>query len=207
MDDLTRINGIGKATAKTLAAAGVTSFAELAGLNVDQGPAKELGLKATWIAEAMSFVTEASQDTKGSSGTAREASGTGGGTAAVTPNVGAQPGSPHISADTPSLKTADGGSGGPAAPAADFSAWRGDVGMDEARKRWPLTIAAITAWDDGNVGPADREPLLRIAARREGFRRAGIAHSKAPTEHPISSFTPDQVEQLLAEPNLVVEIL
>ena len=241
MDDLTRINGIGKATAKMLATAGVTSFAQLAGLNVDQEPAKELGVKASWISEAMSFATEASQDTKGkplgsdhepeahlqdgtglpadsgagdpqtntpegSSGTAREASGTGGGTAAETPNVGAQPGSPQLSADTPSLKTADGGSGDPAAPAFDLSAWVVEGGIVEAERRWPLATAALSAFSETITGEY-REPLLQITAKREGFRRAGVAHSKAPTEHPLTSFTSDQVEQLFAEPNLVVKVV
>lgn len=46
--------------------------------------------------------------------------------------------------------------------------------------------------------------FLRIVARREGFRRAGIAHPGHPVDHPIDRFTPEQIEQLRAEPMLVV---
>lgn len=49
--------------------------------------------------------------------------------------------------------------------------------------------------------------IIRIAARRDGFRRAGIAHSAASTDHPAERFTPAQVEQLLAEPQLIVTVL
>lgn len=47
-------------------------------------------------------------------------------------------------------------------------------------------------------------PALRIRARREGFRRAGMAHSAAPVLHPAGTFTPDQVAALLAEAMLDV---
>lgn len=46
---------------------------------------------------------------------------------------------------------------------------------------------------------------LRITSRRDGFRRAGIAHPARPVEHPIKSFTAEQLAQLKAEPVLVVE--
>jgi hypothetical protein len=47
--------------------------------------------------------------------------------------------------------------------------------------------------------------FLRITAKRNGFRRAGIAHSDAPTDHPVSHFKPAQIEQLKDEPMLVVQ--
>lgn len=49
--------------------------------------------------------------------------------------------------------------------------------------------------------------MIRITAMRDGFRRAGIAHPAAPTEHPDDRFTAGQLEALLAEPLLTVEII
>jgi hypothetical protein len=53
----------------------------------------------------------------------------------------------------------------------------------------------------------DNQPvkMLRITAKRDGFRRAGIAHPGTATEHEASNFTDDQIEQLKTEPMLVVE--
>jgi len=50
-------------------------------------------------------------------------------------------------------------------------------------------------------------PAIRIAARREGFRRAGMAHPLGPVEHPPGTFTAEQIEQILADPNLVADVL
>jgi hypothetical protein len=49
------------------------------------------------------------------------------------------------------------------------------------------------------------EPLIRITARRDGFRRAGIAHSARPVEYPLSRFSDAELAALEAEPMLVVE--
>lgn len=46
--------------------------------------------------------------------------------------------------------------------------------------------------------------LLRITSRRDGFRRAGLAHPAAPTDHDAARFTAEQIAALRAEPNLVV---
>ncbi|VXC71980.1 conserved hypothetical protein [Pseudomonas sp. 8Z] len=45
---------------------------------------------------------------------------------------------------------------------------------------------------------------LLITALADGFRRAGVAHSTAGTYWPDDSFTAEQLEQLRAEPMLVV---
>ncbi|MEX2450915.1 MAG: HI1506-related protein [Rhodospirillales bacterium] len=45
---------------------------------------------------------------------------------------------------------------------------------------------------------------LRITSKKNGFRRAGIAHPTKPAIHPIKRFTPDQIEQLKNEPMLDV---
>ena len=48
--------------------------------------------------------------------------------------------------------------------------------------------------------------MLRITSKKDGFRRAGRAHVGTST-YPKKSFTQQQLEQLLAEPLLVVELL
>ena len=49
--------------------------------------------------------------------------------------------------------------------------------------------------------------LIRITAKREGFRRAGITHPTTPTEYPLERFAPEQLEALQAEPMLVVDLV
>ncbi|MDY0261982.1 HI1506-related protein [Syntrophotalea acetylenica] len=49
--------------------------------------------------------------------------------------------------------------------------------------------------------------MIRITAKIEGFRRCSMAHGKQPTEYPDGRFSKDVLEQLGAEPNLVVEII
>ncbi|MDD2870121.1 HI1506-related protein [Neomegalonema sp.] len=46
---------------------------------------------------------------------------------------------------------------------------------------------------------------LRIAARRSGFRRAGLAHPAHPVLHPLEDLTEAQIALLKAEPMLVVQ--
>lgn len=49
--------------------------------------------------------------------------------------------------------------------------------------------------------------MVRITAKRDGFRRCGVAHPAQPTEHPDDAFAPEQLAVLQAEPGLVVEIV
>ena len=49
--------------------------------------------------------------------------------------------------------------------------------------------------------------MIRITAKKDGFRRCGIAHGKEPVEYPNDRFSPAQLDQLQAEPMLVVETL
>jgi hypothetical protein len=49
--------------------------------------------------------------------------------------------------------------------------------------------------------------MIRITAQRDGFRRAGMAHPAAPTDHPDAAFTAAQLAALQAEPLLVVELI
>lgn len=47
--------------------------------------------------------------------------------------------------------------------------------------------------------------VIRITAKRDGFRRAGIAHPAVATDHAIDRFTAAQLEALEAETMLVVQ--
>lgn len=46
---------------------------------------------------------------------------------------------------------------------------------------------------------------IRIRSKKDGFRRAGMAHPAEWTEYPASAFTPEQLEAIKAEPMLQVE--
>ena len=48
--------------------------------------------------------------------------------------------------------------------------------------------------------------MIFIKSKNEGFRRAGVAHSKKGKEFPDSFFTFDQLVQLKSDPMLSVEI-
>lgn len=48
------------------------------------------------------------------------------------------------------------------------------------------------------------EKVIEITARREGFRRCGVAHSATTKEWPVDAFTPEQLEVLKADPMLIV---
>lgn len=73
----------------------------------------------------------------------------------------------------------------------------------EFRDFFPNLTAAIEAWQAS--GATEPPTVLRIVAKVDGFRRSGLTHSKSGAEHPIDAFpSPVQLEQLFAEPNLVV---
>lgn len=68
MDDLTRISGIGAATARNLIAAGIATFAALAAIEPEGEQARQLGIRAEWIAAAKAKLEEpAAPDTPSSS--------------------------------------------------------------------------------------------------------------------------------------------
>lgn len=46
-----------------------------------------------------------------------------------------------------------------------------------------------------------------IKSSKEGFRRCGMPHSKAPVEWPDEKFTENELERLMAEPKLSVTIV
>lgn len=49
--------------------------------------------------------------------------------------------------------------------------------------------------------------MIRITSKKDGFRRAGKAHSSKPTEYFESDFTAEQLAVLKAETMLIVEEL
>jgi hypothetical protein len=50
----------------------------------------------------------------------------------------------------------------------------------------------------------EKGQLVRIKAQRDGYRRAGVAHTTAATDHAHDTFTPEQLEQLHGDANLSV---
>ena len=53
--------------------------------------------------------------------------------------------------------------------------------------------------------PIPAGAVISVAAEKEGFRRAGRAWSKTPTEVPVSDFTEEQLQQLFEEPMLTIK--
>jgi len=49
--------------------------------------------------------------------------------------------------------------------------------------------------------------MIIITAKKDGFRRCGMAHSAKPVQHNDDAFSPEQLKQLQAEPMLVVELV
>ncbi len=47
--------------------------------------------------------------------------------------------------------------------------------------------------------------MIRITAKKDGFRRCGVAHQTTPTEYADDRFTKEELRLLSAEPMLVVE--
>jgi hypothetical protein len=48
--------------------------------------------------------------------------------------------------------------------------------------------------------------MIRIRSQKDGFRRAGVAHSKEWREYPDDKFSAEQLAALQAEPMLQVEV-
>lgn len=124
---------------------------------------------------------------RGSSGTAREASSTDSGSQIDGSVEGAQPGSPN----------------------ADFWGALKDW-TDFAPPGNPKTPLLIAAWvnvvneNEGQRGVIN----LRITSKVHGFRRAGVAHVGTKVwPMGLRTFSPWQVEELMAEPNLITELV
>ena len=48
---------------------------------------------------------------------------------------------------------------------------------------------------------------VQITAKKDGFRRAGVAHPAVMTEYEDGTFTDEQLAQLKAEPMLTVKVI
>lgn len=51
------------------------------------------------------------------------------------------------------------------------------------------------------------DKMIRIIAKRDGFRRCGMAHPETATLHPTDTFTPEQMQQLISDPMLLVDLV
>jgi hypothetical protein len=77
----------------------------------------------------------------------------------------------------------------------------------EFRAKFPCMSAAFDAWKASNAD-GDVPTGIRVRSKIDDFRRAGIAHCKAPVEHRMEAFKGlEPMEALFAEPNLVVELI
>ena len=47
--------------------------------------------------------------------------------------------------------------------------------------------------------------MIVITSKKDGFRRAGIAHKATPVQYPHDAFTAEQLKALKAEPMLIVQ--
>lgn len=128
----------------------------------------------------------------------------------ASPSSGAATGT--NSTDIPREQTDQGGAGnlagsaGSALDGIDLGALRPDAEA-EFRAKFPRFSAAMEAWQAEHES-GEMPTGLRIKAKKDGFRRGGIAHSKSPVDHPVETFTsPEQLEAIFAEPNLVVELI
>lgn len=50
-----------------------------------------------------------------------------------------------------------------------------------------------------------KKKFIRITSKIDGFRRAGMSHSHTPCDYPVEAFSDNQLAQIEAEPNLVVQ--
>lgn len=49
--------------------------------------------------------------------------------------------------------------------------------------------------------------MIRITAKKDGFRRGGVAHPGTATEYRDDRFSKEELESLMKEPMLVVEVI
>jgi hypothetical protein len=66
-------------------------------------------------------------------------------------------------------------------------------------------VTARHGHGDGGLFKKRSLNVIRITSKKEGFRRCGMAHSKAAVEYTSGKFTPEELDALKAEPMLVVE--
>lgn len=84
-----------------------------------------------------------------------------------------------------------------------------DVARERARKP---TLAEIIEQGDAVVRASLGDwtldaPIVRIVSQREGFRRAGLAHPKAPTDHPGERFSKADLVAIVGDPLLSASLV
>lgn len=80
-----------------------------------------------------------------------------------------------------------------------------DYAAKEFATKFPRLAAALEKWRSTSSEPPR---AVRVVAKVDGFRRAGMAHPTTPVEHPIESFAePDLLEALFAERQLTVDFV
>lgn len=79
----------------------------------------------------------------------------------------------------------------------------GFVGVDPARPGSDVTAMGVFSPGEGYRSFGG----LRVKSKRDGWRRAGIVHSKAGHDFRPDDLTPDQVRLIVNDHNLIVELL
>tara|TARA_R110002020_G_scaffold34066_35_gene103963 strand:- start:298 stop:945 length:648 start_codon:yes stop_codon:yes gene_type:complete len=214
MDDLTRIKGIGAATAKKLIAAGITSFVDLSLANHTDEPLVSIAKNdieaVAWITCAAGLANvPAAQDKTNTEGKPLSSD--------QDPEVQLQDGASlpadSRAGDRPTIQPitppeSNQGSGNTATPpkasAGEFQGWAEQLGPDGKLVEFcPLVVAALREWADKNAALPE---ALVISSKREGFRRSGIAHPRSETTHAFDQFDFDDIERMLGEPVLTVRL-
>ncbi|CUX57411.1 MULTISPECIES: HI1506-related protein [Agrobacterium] len=76
---------------------------------------------------------------------------------------------------------------------------------EEFERDFPLSFALLSPFTETLL--AEHPPLVRVTSNRDGFRRAGIAHSSRPVDYRPGDLSPEQLEAIIAEPLLTVEVI
>ena len=76
---------------------------------------------------------------------------------------------------------------------------------EDFERDFPLSHALLSSFTE--IRSMENPPLVRVTSKRDGFRRAGIAHSSRPVDYHPSQLSPEQLEAILAEPLLTVEVV
>lgn len=159
-------------------------------------PASESGAAAG----SASAETVKPQDKDGTSTPAMMTDATNGQSA---PEVEAAASGGQRSHSEPSQGDRDAGAGDTAG-LGEQPAWM--MSREQFAAAYPLTLALLEGFT--GTGSLENPPVLRVTAKQEGFRRAGLVHSRRPQAFPLpTDLTPAQVEALLADPMLTVEVV
>ncbi|MCZ7933527.1 HI1506-related protein [Agrobacterium leguminum] len=76
---------------------------------------------------------------------------------------------------------------------------------EEFERDFPLSFTLLSSFTE--IRSMENPPLVRVTSKRDGFRRAGIAHSSKPVDYRPWDISPEQLEAILAEPVLTVEVV